>query len=105
MVVHCVTERQARNLVAAIGDRMEQVGLRLHPEVVYCKDQKRRLDYELTAFTFLGFTFRSRTARGKSGALFASFQPAVSNDRGVFVIPAIATGQRARTETHADLRQ
>jgi hypothetical protein len=27
--VHCVTERQARNLVAAIGDRMEQVGLRL----------------------------------------------------------------------------
>jgi RNA-directed DNA polymerase len=25
-VVHCVTERQARNLVAAIGDRMEQVG-------------------------------------------------------------------------------
>ena len=31
VVVHCVTERQARNLVAAIGDRMEQVGLRLHP--------------------------------------------------------------------------
>jgi len=39
VVVHCVTERQARNLVAAIGDRMEQVGLRLHPDktkVVYC---------------------------------------------------------------------
>jgi RNA-directed DNA polymerase len=83
VVVHCVTERQARNLVAAIGDRMEQVGLRLHPDktkIVYCKDQKRRLDYGLTAFTFLGFTFRTRTARGKSGALFASFQPAISND-------------------------
>lgn len=84
LVVHCVTERQARNLVAAIGDRMEQVGLRLHPDktkIVYCKDQRRRLDYEgLTAFTFLGFTFRSRTARSKSGALFASFQPAISND-------------------------
>ena len=62
MVVHCVTERQARNLVAAIGDRMEQVGLRLHPDktkIVYCKDQRRRLDYDgHTAFTFLGFTFR-----------------------------------------------
>ena len=84
VVVHCVTERQARNLVAAIGDRMEQVGLRLHPDktkIVYCKDQKRRLDYDgLTAFTFLGFTFRTRSARGKSGALFASFQPAISND-------------------------
>ena len=71
VVVHCVTERQARNLVAAIGDRMEQVGLRLHPDktkIVYCKDEKRRLDYGLTAFTFLGFTFRTRTARGKSGA-------------------------------------
>ena len=83
VVVHCVTERQARTLVAAIGDRMEQVGLRLHPDktkIVYCKDQKRRFDYGLTAFTFLGFTFRSRTARDKSGALFASFQPAISND-------------------------
>ena len=57
VVVHCVTERQARNLVAAIGDRMEQVGLRLHPDktkVVYCQDGNRRLDYGLTAFTFLG---------------------------------------------------
>jgi RNA-directed DNA polymerase len=62
VVVHCVTERQARNLVAAIGDRMEQVGLRLHPDktkVVYCQDGNRRLDYGLTAFTFLGFTFRA----------------------------------------------
>ena len=69
--------------MAAIGDRMEQVGLRLHPDktkIVYCKDQRRRLDYGLTAFTFLGFTFRTRTARAKSGALFASFQPAISTD-------------------------
>jgi RNA-directed DNA polymerase len=83
VVVHCVTERQARNLVAAIGDRMEQVGLRLHPDktkIVYCKDNRRRLDYRLTAFTFLGFTFRTRTARGKSGQFFASFLPAISND-------------------------
>jgi len=83
VVVHCVTERQARNLVAAIGDRMEQVGLRLHPDktkVVYCQDGKRRLDRELTAFTFLGFTFRARRARTKHGKMFVSFQPAISND-------------------------
>ena len=43
VVVHCVTERQARNLVAAIGDRMEQVGLRLHPDktkIVYCQGRE-----------------------------------------------------------------
>ena len=44
-VVHCVTERQARHVLAAIADRMEEVGLRLHPDktkIVYCKDGNRR---------------------------------------------------------------
>ena len=82
-VVHCVTERQARTLVAAIGHRMEQVGLRLHPDktkVVYCQDGNRRLDYVLTAFTFLGFTFRARAVRTKRGTMFVAFQPAISKD-------------------------
>jgi RNA-directed DNA polymerase len=54
-VVHCVSERQARMLVRAIANRMVEVGLRLHPaktRIVYCKDGKRQLDYEHTAFTF-----------------------------------------------------
>ena len=69
-VVHCVTEAPGRALVVAIGDRMAEVGLRLHPgktKIVYCKDGKRRGSYEHTAFTFLGFTFRARAARGKNG--------------------------------------
>ena len=36
--------------------------------------------YELTAFTFLGFTFRARAARTKHGTMFVSFQPAISKD-------------------------
>jgi len=82
-VVHCVTERQARHLVQAIGNRMERVGLRLHPDktkIVYCQDAKRRRAFERTGFTFLGFTFRTRTAKSKHGRLFASFQPAVSKE-------------------------
>ena len=82
-VVHCVTERQANNLVAAIGDRMAEVGLRLHPtktRIVYCQDGKRRGDHEHTAFTFLGYTFRARAARGKNGEVFTSFLPAISKD-------------------------
>jgi group II intron reverse transcriptase/maturase len=81
-VVHCVSEGQARRVVAAIANRMEEVGLRLHPDktkIVYCKDGKRRGAYEHTAFTFLGFTFRARAARGKNGS-FTSFLPAISTD-------------------------
>ena len=40
-VVHCATERQALQVRAALSERMEEVGLRLHPgktKVVYCKD-------------------------------------------------------------------
>jgi group II intron reverse transcriptase/maturase len=82
-VVHCVTERQAREVLAAIEDRMVEVGLRLHPDktkIVYCKDSYRRGEYENTSFTFLGYTFRPRTARGKDGKKFLSFQPAISKD-------------------------
>jgi RNA-directed DNA polymerase len=82
-VVHCVSEAQARHVRAAIAGRMEQVGLRLHPDktrIVYCKDGKRRGSHEHTAFTFLGFTFRQRRVRGKNGRMFSSFLPAISND-------------------------
>ena len=82
-VVHCATERQAHRLVEAIGNRMAEVGLRLHPtktRIVYCKDGKRRLDYEHTEFTFLGFTFRAHGARGRNGEIFTSFLPAISKD-------------------------
>ena len=50
-VVHCVTERQARQVWAALAERMEQVGLRLHPDktkIVYCKDSKRRRSFAAT---------------------------------------------------------
>jgi len=43
-VVHCVTERQARQVWAALEVRMAEVGLRLHPDktkIVYCKDDNR----------------------------------------------------------------
>jgi RNA-directed DNA polymerase len=82
-VVHCVSERQARYVRRAIGDRMAQVGLRLHPDktrVVYCKDGNRRGFYEHTFFTFLGYTFRARAARGPRGNVFTAFLPAISKE-------------------------
>jgi RNA-directed DNA polymerase len=83
-VAHCATERQARQVRAALAGRMEQVGLRLHPDktrIVYCKDRKRRFTYPNTSFTFLGYTFRTRKApTGDRKGMFAAFLPAVSRD-------------------------
>lgn len=81
-VVHCVSERQARQVWAALDDRLASLGLRLHPDktrIVYCKDDKRRRDYVHTSFTFLGFTFGPRAVLGRSGAMFTGFLPAAAD--------------------------
>jgi len=81
-VVHCVTERQARQVRDAIGRRLVGIGLELHPDktrIVYCKDGRRRQEYELVSFTFCGYTFRPRRAyNAKQGQVFTSFLPAVA---------------------------
>jgi group II intron reverse transcriptase/maturase len=80
-VVHCVSKTQAEQVLAAIAERMGEVGLKLHPDktrIVYCKDGKRRGEHEHTSFTFLGFAFRARQARSKDGQYFSPFLPAMS---------------------------
>jgi RNA-directed DNA polymerase len=80
-VVHCKSRRQAEVVLAGIATRMEEVGLRLHPDktrIVYCKDSNRRGEHEHTSFTFLGFAFRPRGARRKDGVCFTAFLPPIS---------------------------
>jgi RNA-directed DNA polymerase len=82
-VVHCRSKAEAETMLAALRDRMEQVGVRLHPDktrIVYCKDGKRRGSHEHTEFTFLGFTFRARGVRARKGNVFTGFGPAASKD-------------------------
>ncbi len=84
VVVHCRSKAQADAVRDAIGVRMEEVGLQLHPEktrVVYCKDSGRKGGAEFEQFTFLGYTFRPRLAKSaKNNTFFVSFSPAVSRD-------------------------
>jgi RNA-directed DNA polymerase len=83
VVVHAATHDHAERLRSAIAARMVEVGLELHPDktkVVYCKDDNRRGAHEHTSFTFLGYTFRTRSTRNKHGRMFASFLPAVSRE-------------------------
>lgn len=88
-IVHCDTEAGAVKLKSEIAKRMEQCGLELHPEktkVVYCKDAKRRGDYECFSFDFLGFCFRPRLSRNRHGQYFVNFSPAIApkSKKGIF---------------------
>ena len=82
-IVHCKSRAQAEAVLAGIATRMDEVGLRLHPDktrIVYCKDSNRRGEHEHFSFTFLGYTFRPREARSRHGKTFTSFLPAISSE-------------------------
>jgi RNA-directed DNA polymerase len=83
IVVHCKTMGQANQLRRAIGNRMMECKLELHPEktkIVFCRKDGRVGWGHPENFDFLGFTFRQRTARNKQGQLFNCFLPAISDD-------------------------
>ncbi len=83
IIVHCKTRKQAEYVLARIRHRLGTCQLQLHPEktrIVYCRDEDRRNDYSgATSFDFLGFTFRPRLCRNKSGKMFVNFTPGISN--------------------------
>jgi len=80
-VVHCVTERQTHQVWAGLTERLAELGLELHPDktkIVYCRGSKRHGSYAAVSFTFLGYAFRPRSAKGKNGNIFTAFSPAMS---------------------------
>jgi group II intron reverse transcriptase/maturase len=82
-ILHCKTKAQAQALRDAIIERLARVGLELNLDktrIVYCKDSDRTGSHEHEQFDFLGYTFRPRLARSKTGKKFVSFLPAVSGD-------------------------
>lgn len=82
IVCHCATELQASDLRIAIQERFAACKLSLNEQkthIVYCKDGRRRGDYETISFDFLGYTFRGRKSMGKRQVAFTGFLPAISN--------------------------
>lgn len=80
-VVHCHSKAEAENLLNRLRVRMKACGLDLHPDktrIIYCMDDNRRSEHEHTSFDFLGYTFRNRMVKAKTGEYFGGFNPAVS---------------------------
>ncbi len=81
-VVHCRSKKEAEKLWVELEKRLAELGLELHStktRIVYCKDDSRRNTYPEIKFDFLGYTFRPRKSKSKSGKYFITFTPAVSN--------------------------
>jgi len=68
-------------VLAALEQRMTEVGLELHPDktrIIYCKDSRRRKPWDgPVSFDFLGYAFRPRDSMGKNGR-FTGFDLAAS---------------------------
>lgn len=82
VICHCKSEAHARLLKQELEARLAQCKLALHPEktkIVFCKQANRRADYPIIQFDFLGYTFRPRSVKTRTGKLSVSFIPAVSN--------------------------
>ncbi len=82
-VCHCKSRTQVEKLHHELSERLNSVGLELHPEktkVVYCKDDNRYEKYPRISFDFLGYTFRPRKCKNRWGRYFISFTPAISNN-------------------------
>lgn len=80
-VLHCQTYEQAVYIKGILEERFRQFGLEFNQEktrIVYCKDDRRKMNHECTSFTFLGYTFRARLCKSKDGRFFVGFTPAVS---------------------------
>ncbi len=90
-LVHCESVKEAQAIKAALEARFAACGLTMHPaktKIVYCKDGRRTGTHEHTKFTFLGYEFRGRYVKNKTGKLFTGFTAAVS--------PAALTAMRQK---------
>jgi RNA-directed DNA polymerase len=104
-VVHCHSQKQAREVMQSIASRLAECGLTMHPEkskIVYCMDSNRTQAYPHVYFTFLGFTFRPRKALSKARRIFTSFLPGASADAMKKMRHAVR-GWKLNRQTHVAL--
>lgn len=83
-ILHCRNKAQAEEVMKTLKERMNDVGLELHPEktkLLCCKDYRRQENLETVKFDFLGYSFQPRSMTSKrTGKLFLGFDCSISID-------------------------
>jgi RNA-directed DNA polymerase len=85
IVLHCTTEKEAQELLTALGDRLKEVKLQMNEgktKIVYCKDYRRKSLHDKTQFGFLGFSFQPRVSQSKRepGTSYTVFTAEISRE-------------------------
>jgi RNA-directed DNA polymerase len=83
ILVHCVSEKQAKYLRDKINERLKECKLTMHPDktkIVYCKGEYNSGRYDHEKFDFLGYTFQTRAAINKKGEIVNRYNPAISKE-------------------------
>jgi group II intron reverse transcriptase/maturase len=81
IVIHCASQEQVEQVLGAVRRRLKECRLELNEQktkVVYCPNFNRKGTFEQVSFDFLGYTFRPRRARSRSGSKFWGYLPAIS---------------------------
>jgi group II intron reverse transcriptase/maturase len=82
VIVHCRSLSEAKQLLEAIRQRMQQCKLELHAEktkIVKCQRWGSDDEHPHKSFDFLGYRFKPRKASTKNGKIIGVFTPGISN--------------------------
>lgn len=90
VVIHCQSREQALAVKESVEARLRQCRLEAHPDktrIVCCRIGGPEQGQEPVQFDFLGYSFRPRMAKSRTGRLFTGYLPAISR-KAVKVIAA-----------------
>lgn len=85
-IIHYVIKKQAEYVMDMLKKRMQICDLEIHEDkskIVYCQENNEKLENEVTTFTFLGYCFRPKLVKNKSGDYFMGFTLAMSTEAAV----------------------
>lgn len=83
IIIHCKTQKAAEWILKQASRRFMDCKLQVHPEktkIVLVEEKRFYNKRKVGMFDFLGFTFRPRLARSRTGVLFTSVLPAISKE-------------------------
>lgn len=81
IIIHCRREEEAKEVLAAIQERMKSCKLQMNTEktkIVYCQDYRREKKAYSKRFDFLGFRFQPRSVKSNRGGMFLGYDCAIS---------------------------